>query len=84
MWNKYTAKSDRIMNIHNYIITQLRYSQNATHGLKYTPNQGKRNTCIFDIFPTWTCQSILTRQLYFIYSMKSLFFVLIDCQYELS
>ena len=25
--------------------------------LIYTQNQRKRNSCIFDIFPSWTCQS---------------------------
>ena len=32
-----------------YIDSSLKYL--------YTRNQWKRNTCIFHIFPTWTCQS---------------------------
>ena len=48
----------------------------------YTQNQWKRNTCVFDIFPIWTCQSQfwfhLTIVLYIFY--QNLSFVLIDCQ----
>ena len=48
----------------------------------YTRNQWKRNTFIFDIFPTWTCSSKFcfhqTTVLYIIY--QKTFFVLIDCQ----
>ena len=39
--------------------------------IKYTRNQWKRNTCIFDIFSTWTCPSIFcfnhTTNLYICY-----------------
>ena len=50
----------------------------------YTRNQWKRNTCIFDIYLTWTCASTFcfhqTTVLYIFYQKIIDFFVLIDCQ----